>query len=72
MIVRAEVLRCDLCGKTIVVDLEKGPLYNGHIGDEHLKNVWMPNTKTHVCIGCKRKYTKGGGIVKDCRKEEQA
>ena len=45
------------------------PLKQGRIGEEELKKAWMPNEYTHVCIACKRKYVRGGGVAGDCRKE---
>lgn len=69
MITRGEILRCSLCSKVIAVNDVDEPLKQGRIGEEELKKAWMPNEYTHVCIACKRKYVRGGGVAGDCRKE---
>ena len=71
MLTRAEALKCDLCGKLVAINCEETPLRVATVAEEDLKKVWMPNNKTHVCITCKRKYIKGGGVAKDWRKGEQ-
>lgn len=70
MINRAEVARCNLCNKLLVCADESGPLDMGRVQDEQLLKFWMPNHETIVCNACKQKYKKGGGVVKDFRKEE--
>lgn len=70
MVNNAKAMRCDLCGKIIVIDDANEPLRQPFIDVEKIKNVWMPNMNTHVCISCKRKYVRGGGVAKDWRKPE--
>lgn len=70
MVNNAKTMRCDLCGKIIVIDDAEGPLRQPFINVEKIKNVWMPNMNTHVCISCKRKYVRGGGVAKDWRKPD--